>query len=471
MNTIQIFSYAVFFAVPLVLGLMLPVSAILAGRYARYFVYLYLAVLIFFTGSTYGVIDEEITGTIYARGGGRTFFGFVNLYLYWLGLAVLFDSLWNKRQAPRAGIRIFLFLFTLLFLAHIPVGLYLDEPFFLIIHRSGVLNIFNMTVLVYVMLRVFRDQDSVNQLVMLFLASVLARCLWGLFRYVFLDGDPANFYANVQQLSVKLTFFDINDSVLASIAAFLAAWRLVDRSEGANGYRWLFYWVVAIAGVLVILLSFRRTAWLGLVLAGLLFIYWNRQRINFLKLAPLLGLTVVAMGIFWSERFQFSASDDLLASLFPDIASGGSVSLQAGRFVELALALEAIFRSPILGAGTWAEYATSSSRSEVAFHGGRFFYMHSGFLHVWLKTGLIGLVLFSGALVASAYTALRAQSELHAPEMRALAGAGMIGLVMSLPNLLFGTPIIEYRTMQILGLALVLPYLARCVLATHKAAH
>src|SRR5512139_3857 len=117
MNTIQIFYYSVFIAVPLVLGLTLPVSAILAGRHVRYFVYLYLAVLIFFTGSTYGVVDEDITGTIYGRGSGRTFFGFVNLYLYWLGLVVLFDSLWGKRQAPKAGIRIFLFLFTLLFLA------------------------------------------------------------------------------------------------------------------------------------------------------------------------------------------------------------------------------------------------------------------------------------------------------------------------------------------------------------------
>lgn len=469
MNTIQIFYYSVFIAVPLVLGLTLPFSAILAGRYVRYFVYLYLAVLIFFTGSTYGIVDEDVTGTIYGRGSGRTFFGFVNLYLYWLGLVVLFDSLWNKRQAPKAGIRIYLFLFSLLFLAHIPVGLYLDKPFFLIIHKTGVLNVFNMTVLAYVMLRVFRDQKSVNELLWLFMASVLARCIWGLIRYAFLGGDPANFYANVQEINVKLTFFDINDSVLAGIAAFLAAWRLVDRSEADNTYRRLFYWAVAVAGVLVILLSFRRTAWLGLVFAGLFFIYWNRQRISLVKLAPLLGLTFIAMGIFWFQRFEFGGSSSLLAALFPDIASGGRVSLEAGRFVELRLALETIFDNPILGAGTWAEYATSSSRAEVAFHRGRFFFMHSGFLHVWLKTGLIGLVLFGGALLAASHSAIKAQSELRSAEMRALAGAGIIGLVLFLPTLLFGTPIIEFRTMQVMGLALVLPYLARCALATNTA--
>lgn len=469
MNTIQILFYSMYIAVPLVLGLTLPISTILAGRYARYFVYPYLAVLIFFSASIFGVADEDVIGTIYGRGTGWTFFGFVNLYLYWLGLVVLFDSLWNKRQVPKAAIRVFLFLFSLLFLAHIPVGLYLDKPFFLIISRSGVLNVFNMTVLVYVMLRVFRDQKSVNELMWFFLAAVLARCLWGLFRYAFLGGDPANYYANFQHLAVKLTFFDITDSVLASAAAFLAAWRLVDRSEGDSFYRRLFYWAVAIAGVLVILLSFRRTAWLGLMVAGLFFIYWHRHRISFIKLAPLIGITLVAVGVFWLKRFHYSASDDLLANLFPDIASGGRVTMQSGRFVELKLALDSIFRHPILGVGSWGEYE-ASSRAEVAFHGGRFFFMHSGFLHVWLKTGLIGLTLFAGAMLASAYSSIKAQSDIYPSEMRALAGAGLVGLLMSLPNMFFGTPIIEFRTMQVLGLVLLLPYIARGVLVAPKVA-
>ena len=463
MSVIGIIYYSAFLILPLVLGLMVSISALLGGRYIRFFVYPYLIVLIFFTGSTYGVIDEEITGTIYKRGSGRTFFGFVNLYLYWIGIMVLIDHLWSRRDAPKASIRIYLFLFNLLFLAHIIVGSYLDQPFFLIISGSGVLNILNMTIFVYVLLRAFRDQKSINELMLVFLCCVLARCMWGLFRYIFLDGDPANFYANIQKIGVKLTFFDINDSVLAVMAAFLAAWRLIDTSNGKISFRSVFYWVVTIAGVLVILLSFRRTAWLGLIVAGFVFIFMHRQRISFIKLIPIAGLILIMVGTFWFERFQFSASNNLLASLFPDLASSGSIDLQSGLFVELELAMDSILRNPVLGTGTWSDY-TSSSRAEVAFHGGRFFYMHSGFLHVWLKTGLIGLVLFSGALLASILAGLRAQSPMNSPEMRALAGAGIIGLVMSLPNLFFGTPIIEYRTMQVLGLVLALPYLAQHVL-------
>lgn len=468
MSVVQSIFYAAIIAVPLLLGLLLPISGILAGRYVRYFVYPYLAILILFTSTTYGVIDNEISGTIYGRGTGKTFFGFVNIYLYWLGCVVLFDYLWNRREPPIAAMRHFLFLFSILFIAHIPVGLYLDKPFFLIIDRVGVLNIFNMTVLVYVMLRAFRGQKAVNELIWLFMLAVLVRCLFGLVRFLFLGGDPANYYANMQQIGVKLTFFDINDSMLACMAAFLAAWRLIDRNMDIGVYKKLFYWVVMIAGLLVILLSFRRTAWLGLAASGLVFIYWHRRRLNFFKLVPFVASALVAMLIFWTERFQIGSSGSLLASLFPDIADRGGVSFQSGRFFELSLAIDAILKNPIFGVGSWGEYS-SSQRAEVAFHGGQFFYMHSGFLHVWLKTGLIGLVLFAGAMLASVYAAIKSQPILQSPELRSVAGIGLIGLVMSMPNMLFGTPIIEYRTMQLLGFALVLPYLAYNALTPNKA--
>ncbi|MCG3170771.1 MAG: hypothetical protein CALGDGBN_02339 [Pseudomonadales bacterium] len=51
----------------------------------------------------------------------------------------------------------------------------------------------------------------------------------------------------------------------------------------------------------------------------------------------------------------------------------------------------------------------------------------------------------------------------------ALAAGSMIRLVMLLSHLFFGTPIIEHRIIQIMGLALLLPYLARCVPAIAKA--
>jgi hypothetical protein len=44
-----------------------------------------------------------------------------------------------------------------------------------------------------------------------------------------------------------------------------------------------------------------------------------------------------------------------------------------------------------------------------------------------------------------------------------LADAGFAGLLFWMPTLLIGTPVIEFRTMLLLGLTLAMPYLAHRV--------
>jgi hypothetical protein len=50
-----------------------------------------------------------------------------------------------------------------------------------------------------------------------------------------------------------------------------------------------------------------------------------------------------------------------------------------------------------------------------------------------------------------------------APRERGLLLVGAAGLLFMLPTFLFGTPLIEFRTMQLLALALALPYCAVAV--------
>lgn len=473
MNAIQISFMAMLFLVPLFLGFSIVSSAVLGGRYLKYLVYVYLLVLIVFTGSTYGVTADEMVRTIYGRGTGKTFFGFVNLYLYWLALTVMFESLWSQRAAPRAAIRKYLFAFVILFIGHIVVGMLYDVPFFLIISKSGILHLINMIVFIYVMLRVFRSEQQVSQLVIFMLVCIVATELWGLFRFVFLGGDPANYYENVQDIAIRLTFFDIDYSVLGGMAAFLGAWRLIEREADLGTRAKLFYWVVVVASVLTILFSYRRTAWVGLLLMGLLFVWLHRKRINFLVFAPVSIAILLTLGVAWAQRYQGDwgggGHTTLIASLFPDSTVGGSLSMDSKRLYELKLALMTIRNHVFLGVGTWGEYTFSRDPS-VSFHRGYFNFMHSGFLHVWLKTGLIGLALFVAVLLTSAKDAIKAQSTIESPRWRALAATGLAGLMMFLPTLLFGTPLIEYRTMQLLGLVLVLPYLAQSAAAVHKAA-
>lgn len=460
--------FSAYFLGAFLLGISAVSSAVLAGRYARFFVYIYLLVLIVFSGSTYGVVSDEEVSTVFGRGTGRTFFGFVNLYLYWMGLTVLFESLWNKRTTPDAGIRKYLLAYVLLFFGHIIVGLYSEVPFFWILSKAGVLHLINMVVFVYVMLRVFRSERHTHELVTFILVCIFATELWGLARYAFLGGDPANYYGNVQKIAIKLTFFDISYSILAAIAAFLAAWRLVDHEADTSIRAKLFYWMVVAASMLTILLSYRRTAWMGLLFMGLLFVWLHRKRIKFLVIVPAALVILLVLGAIWLQRHEVAGRATLVSALFPEMTVGGSLSFESKRLFELKLALETIFENVLLGVGTWGEYAASHDAS-VAFHGGYFGFMHSGFLHIWLKTGLIGLLLFLAVLLTSARDSLRAQATIQSPRWRSLAATGMGGLLVFLPTLAFGTPIIEYRTMQILGLVLVLPYLALSAAAAHKA--
>lgn len=463
METLQfLISWGILIGVPLGLALTAVVSSALAGRWARYLIYPYLVILIFFSGSEYGLLEKEASRRIYSRGSGVLYFPFVNLYLFWLAAVVGIDALWNRLAPPVAPVRKYLLLFGLVFVGQIIAGLILDKSIFVILYRSGTMYLMNTIIFVFVLLRAFRDEKSVNELLGLFMICVFLNMCWGLFRFAFLGGDPANYYENFEHIEAKLTFFDINDSILATMGAFLAAARLTDR-EGLRNHPWkkLFFWALLATTTLVVILSYRRTAWIGFMLAGLAFMWLYRKRINFALVTLIAGISLVGVFSLWTYRFAGQSHGSLLATLFPDVTGGGtSITTEGGRLFELKLAMETILDHILFGVGNWGEY-TFSSNSAVAFHGGAFYFMHSGFLHVWLKTGLIGLIPFIGALYVAARDSTRLNATIGTPVWQALAATTLAGILVSMPNLLFGTPIIEYRTMQILGLVLVLPYLAQ----------
>jgi len=76
-----------------------------------------------------------------------------------------------------------------------------------------------------------------------------------------------------------------------------------------------------------------------------------------------------------------------------------------------------------------------------------------------LKGGFVGLALFCGVLVSWALFVRRHWALIQGPP-RALAVASLAGLVASVPNLLIGAPVVELRTMLVMGLLLALPLVA-----------
>lgn len=75
-----------------------------------------------------------------------------------------------------------------------------------------------------------------------------------------------------------------------------------------------------------------------------------------------------------------------------------------------------------------------------------------------MKAGLVGLFLTGGLLWAFARQA-RSLAASSTAEERALVMAGVAGLLFMVPDFLFGTPIGQVRTMQLLALCLGLPCL------------
>jgi hypothetical protein len=85
--------------------------------------------------------------------------------------------------------------------------------------------------------------------------------------------------------------------------------------------------------------------------------------------------------------------------------------------------------------------------------------VHSGFGHLILKAGVVGLALFLAFLGAFVRYYVRHRNYLSGTS-RLVADAGFAGFLFWIPTLLIGTPIIEFRTMLLFGLTMAMPFVA-----------
>ena len=96
-------------------------------------------------------------------------------------------------------------------------------------------------------------------------------------------------------------------------------------------------------------------------------------------------------------------------------------------------------------------------------------FLHSGVLHIAMKTGLVGLVLLAGLTLAFVTHVRRLPATLN-PNAFALVMAACCGLLFMLPDILIGTPIPQVRTMQLLAFCLGLPYMVSTLLDRTRSA-
>jgi hypothetical protein len=455
---------AYYYSLPYVMALaaagFLVVLAGAAWRFPLMPALVYLSVIFAFSSSRYGML-ENASSTLYTRGSGQLFFP----ALMWM---LMLGAIWMsfahrtsiRSQAapsmPAAPIQKWFWLWFLLLLCHVCVGLLVEQPLSEVLDSNGFLQMPVIGLLVALLVAGASGGKSTASLALFVELAALAKSLFGLVRWAAFGGDPANVYANVEKLAVKLTFFEIGDSLICLLGIAVAASLLfVRRPQSESPLRTALHWAVLLLGMACVVLSFRRTAWLGLLI-GFVWLLWHlkpAQRLLAIGLAApvLLG----AIGYVTTKRLGAQTSHlGVVGGFFHEILSSKSTG-ESPRVLELKLAADEFFKSPLWGNGAWGRYAATTQIGwQDPLRPGNF--LHSGLLHLTMKTGLIGLVLLGGVIGSFVRGVRRAGDE--NPHDAALLAAACMGLLFMLPDFLGGTPTVQFRTMQLIGVCLALPF-------------
>ncbi len=422
---------------------------------------IFVALLTLFSSSTWGQLQEE--NTLYARGTGLFHFSLMNLAL-WLAagaaaVRLLAGGPLAAARAPSSPFPAFLGAFGFLLLAHVVVGLASGQDLLAILSYTGVLNVLNMALFSLLLLAALADEAGRRRLLWTIVALAALRAAFGLARYAWFGGDSANPYRNFEGLDIRLVYFDIGDNYVAALAAFCIAWLLL--MPGVHLTLWRRSWLLAPLAmeVATVALSFRRSSLLGLVLMCCVLLWqlpWQRR----VMLGGLGGLAAVAASaVLMRERLQANVAalpgSSFLSSLLYDV--GPQRATEVSRFYELEAAAHSLQGSWLFGLGSWGSFR--GDENVLDYHFGKFDFVHSGFGHLVLKSGFAGLLLFVALLAAVVLRYARTRPTLRG-DGALLADAGMAGLLFWMPTLLIGTPVIEFRTMLLIGLTLAMPYLA-----------
>ena len=431
-----------------------------AGFFRPYFlVSLYLLIFFVFTQTTFG--SAEAFRTIYGRGSGVLLFPLLTWALWSLSAIALLRSMLLRMPIVECNLRPWIIAFVVLSLAHAGAGILLGIPARHFSSWSGLILIANMGLLTLLVAHAVDSRRALELLITSALIVIAARALFGIVRFVFFGGDPANPYDLYQNTGSKLTFFDVNDSLLACMAAAYCAFRLIHEPHSLAGWqKWFFAGLVVLA-LAIIVFSFRRTNWGGMALVGALIVLLTPPRKRFVVGLPIVVVLAAGLGILFFQRLAIvweRAQVGWSALYYDLVGSGyGQASLRA---LELQLGWEAFLDKPIFGQGSWGKIAAVSGFGEL-WHGGAgaYGYVHSGVVHVLFQSGLVGFAVLVGLLLSFVAFAKRAYPLLE-PRYRAVLVMGAAGVLFMVPDFLFGPIFTELRTTQIVGFCLALPYVA-----------
>lgn len=452
--------FVLFSSVPFLYAIALAFLCILVGLLGlskpRMLVYPFLIVLLSVSGNTYGSLDQSAR-SIYSRGAGLLFFSVFAWGVLASLICVQVARKFVLTEKTYCNLRGWMFAWCLLLAGHVCVGLLLNVPVIDSLSPSGFVNVVWMSALILLIINAIHDSEHLEELQKIILIVALARAVFGLIRWVGFGGDPANAYANRHGLNIKLTFFDINDGLTCLLGVAIAAIRVL-RGKYRQSALWsTICWLMLLAGSVCIILSFRRSAWFGFLFATVFVLWFLPARRRWQTV--ILGTPAVLVGLAYAaiKRLTQTKGAGSLSQLFFEFQDRGIGPVSA-RQLELLLAWDDFIKKPLFGLGAWGHYSNSELISWQRDDGGGAF-LHSGVLHVALKSGVLGLILLAGFYCAFAFFVLRVRKhveERHLP----LFVAGAAGVIFTIPDMLLGTPVPQLRTMMMTGVCFALPYLA-----------
>ena len=455
----------------------------------RYLAYVYMMVFFFSNSTSYGSLATMSSPGIYSRGSGVLFFPLLLWCMFGAWICARVSASFQGYRAPPCNLRPWFLGWALLLGAHVAFALFSNVTLAEALAPSGFSNVIWMAPLVSLLLLSFRTREDVIELSRFIMLAGLGRALFGLGRWALRGGDPNNIYANMNAIKIKLTFFDINDSLLCTVAFAIAAVNLFQvarpqrpasdalapslphglargspRISSRTSFWTLVDWATLGTTAACIVLSYRRSAWVGFVLAFLVIMmrFPLKRRLHLMVLGlPVVGLALLVAA--FKRLGQTKGAEGGLSSLVYDMESR-RFGAESERVLELKFALADFFSHLFTGIGSWGRY---SGYQHISWQTGQDagLFLHSGVLHIALKAGLPGLILLGGSIWAFCALARHALRTLP-PELLGLASAGAAGLSFMLPDLLIGTPFPQVRTTQMLAICLALPYVAMAVCRT-----
>jgi hypothetical protein len=426
----------------------------------RFLAYAYLAVFFLFNSANYGNLSMVSIPGIYSRGSGVLLFPLLLWYLLGAWCCARVAATFSREPVGKCNLQPWFWAWLALLALHVVTAIFMGKKLSEALAPSGFSYVVWMAPLVSLLLLAFRTRAQVIEFSRFIMLMGLGRAGFGLARWALGSGDPNNVYANMNAIKIKLTFFDINDSLLCVAALSIAAVNLfqVTAPHASRFWRGI-EWATLLATLACIVLSYRRSAWIGLLLAMIVIAF----RFPLARRAQMLvvGLPAVGAALLFVAIKRLSQTKGAVGGgierFFYDMGSR-RFGAESERVLELKFALADFLSNPLTGIGSWGRY---TGYQRIAWQtgpdGGTF--IHSGVLHLALKSGLVGLVLFLGLAYAFYRLSRRALRELP-PEYIGLGTAGVAGIAFMLPDFLIGTPIPQLRTTQMIAFCMALPYVA-----------